>query len=285
MKLKFTWIFGAAMCLVLFSSSSSYSDNPNGKAGVTGAPGEQTCAKSGCHDTYTLNSGTGTVTIASPNLVNWEYTPGTTYTISVTVAQSGINLFGLCFEALQSNGDNAGTLHAGTGTQIKNLTVSGFSRHSITHNTNTGASANTHTFTFTWDAPTTDIGDVTFYVAGMTCNGNGNEAGDHVFTTSQVVTAAALGLNEMMDSKNSLSVYPNPASNLLLCPTSNMPSTATDAYIVDMQGRTVMTVAKNHWMQQDNAIAFDISSLEAGNYMLGLASNGRIIRNTQFIKK
>ena len=284
MKKLLLWSsFAIAGICILTSASSDY-DNPTGKAGVSGAPGEGTCADSGCHSSYALNSGTGSVTISSADLTNWNYVPGNTYTISVTVAQTNIGLFGLCFEALKPSGDNAGTLVAGTGTQIKTKTVGGVVRRSITHNTNTGASSNSHTFTFTWNAPATDEGAIMFYVSGMASNGNGNTAGDRIYTSSQEVTSGAVGLEEVITGKNSVSLYPNPSADQILCPTSNIPSTVSEAYIIDMQGRTVLTVSKNQWIQKDNAIAFDITSLNEGNYMLCLASKGQIVRSANFQK-
>ncbi|MFM7725242.1 MAG: choice-of-anchor V domain-containing protein, partial [Flavobacteriales bacterium] len=177
-----------ALCLIFLSSSFSLQDDPDGKAGASGAPSETTCNDTDCHNSFAVNSGSGSITISSTDLTDWAYVPGTTYTISITVEQAAINLFGLCFEALKPNGDNAGTLHAGIGTQIKNKTVGGFQRKSITHNNNTGASANTHTFTFTLDAPATDIGDITFYVAGLAANGDDHESDDRVYSTLDAVT-------------------------------------------------------------------------------------------------
>lgn len=62
---------GGLALVLLFTSSSSHYEDPNGKAGVAGGPNEETCANSGCHDTYTLNSGTGSVTISSSNMTDW----------------------------------------------------------------------------------------------------------------------------------------------------------------------------------------------------------------------
>ncbi|MBL0316089.1 MAG: hypothetical protein IPP69_10010 [Flavobacteriales bacterium] len=71
---------------VVMMSMSSSEDSPDGKAGHNGSPGEQTCAKSTCHTSYTLNSGPGSVSITAPGMTNWQYVPGQTYTINVTVA-------------------------------------------------------------------------------------------------------------------------------------------------------------------------------------------------------
>lgn len=276
--------FPLCLCLMFLLSSYSLQDDPNGKAGASGAPGETTCNATDCHNSFAVNSGTGSVTISSPNLTDWAYVPGTTYTISVTVAQSSINLFGLCFEALKPNGDNAGTLHAGTGTQIKNKTIGGFQRKSITHNDNTGATANTHTFTFTWDAPATDIGNITFYVAGLAANANGTEIGDRVYSTSQVVTAATVGLDEIASSKEAVLLYPNPAQHNLTFSTSELSTLVYEIIIIDLSGKTVLSLKKSDWQISGNNATIDIESLTAGQYTLCFAANGRAISSASFHK-
>lgn len=264
-----------ALCLIFLSSSYSLQDDPDGKAGASGAPGETTCNDTDCHNSFAVNSGTGSISISSPNLTDWAYVPGTTYTISVTVEQSAINLFGLCFEALKPNGDNAGTLHAGTGTQIKNKTIGGFQRKSITHNDNTGASANTHTFTFTWDAPTTDIGDITFYVAGLAANDNGNEIGDRVYSTSQVVTASSVGLNEIISRGLEKNLYPNPAIDQIHFTLSDFTTKPDEVRIVSLNGATVAILRSNDFMTEGNRVALPISQLAAGTYTLYFTANGK----------
>lgn len=167
----------------------------NGKAGATGSPGEVNCTD--CHSGTAVNSAGGSITISCPSLVNWEYTPGQTYTIDVTVSEGTKPLFGFGFEALLSSGANAGTLTQGTGSTIKTANISGNVRRNVVHQLNAGASSGSHTWSFTWVAPATNVGNVTFYAAGNACNANGSDSGDHVYTTSQVVTpAAATRVNE-----------------------------------------------------------------------------------------
>ena len=84
MTRKKNFISVVALAAILFLSMSSNYENPTGKAGVNGSPGEQTCAKSGCHDSYALNSGTGSVTLAFPDMPGNVYVPGQTYTVQVT---------------------------------------------------------------------------------------------------------------------------------------------------------------------------------------------------------
>lgn len=167
-------------------SSSQMSDN--GKAGRTGAPGENPCTNS-CHNTYALNSGLGSISLQTPGMTNFEYTPGQTYNMSVTVSQSAIGLFGVGIEALKaSDSSNAGTLNITdmASTQIKTATVLGKSRRNVVHTLNGGASTGSKVFNFSWTAPAQGTGDLTFYFAGVAANGSGSDSGDYVYNSSQL---------------------------------------------------------------------------------------------------
>jgi hypothetical protein len=186
MKKIVTLLFSLSLLLML--CSMSFVESSTGKLGYTNSPGEGNCSTSGCHNSFTANTGSGSVTIAAPGMTNWQYVPGQSYTINVTVAYAGRNLFGLGLEALRSTGANGGTLTAGTGTYTGNVTVSGNSRTNITHSQNGGASANSKTFSFTWVAPDASVGTVTFYCSGLCSDSNGGRTNDYVYTTSQAVT-------------------------------------------------------------------------------------------------
>jgi hypothetical protein len=255
-------------------------DSDNGKAGATGSPGEVNCTN--CHNTYALNSGSGSLAITS-NMTNWEYVPGQTYQISVTVAQTGKNLFGLGFEALQSSGANAGTLSAGTGTTIKSATVSGNSRRNVVHQLNGGASSGTHTFTFNWAAPTTNIGAITFYAAGNACNANGATSGDYVYKSSQVVNPAPVGITEEVAAPFTFSFYPNPATENITVNYSLEQSAKVTYTIYDLTGKQVQSESANRFpgAQQQN---IDVNNLQAGTYLLSVNVNGNVITK-RFIKK
>jgi hypothetical protein len=255
-------------------------DSDNGKAGATGSPGENNCRN--CHNTYALNSTLGSLTITS-NMTNWEYVPGQTYQISVTVAQTGKTLFGLGFEALLPSGANAGTLTAGTGTTIKNATVSGNSRRNIVHQLNGGASSGSHTFTFNWAAPTTDVGVITFYAAGDACNANGTNSGDYVYTTSQVVNPAPAGISEEVSAPFTYTMYPNPTTDNITVNYSLEESAKVQYVIYDLTGKKVQTEAATRFpgAQQQS---IDVNALQAGTYLLSLNVDGSVITK-RFVKK
>jgi len=277
MKKKIT--LGLALIGIISMSSFEIMDN-NGRAVATGSPGENACNQAGCHSTYALNSGTGSVKITAPTLTNWSYTPGQTYAITVTVSQTNLKLFGLGFEALQSTGANAGTLTAGTGTVLKSGTISGNSRTSVTHALNGGSGTGSHAFTFNWKAPATDIGKITFYCAGNATNSSNSESGDYIYTTSQVVTSpSTVGILEQHEFAKQMNVYPNPATNQLQIMNESNSFTTMNVSILDLKGaliRQQQSITTNELIALDN--------INAGVYLLKIESEGKTAFK-QFVKQ
>jgi hypothetical protein len=243
----------------------------DGRAGNNGSPGENTCNTTGCHTGNPVNSTNGSVNIESPDLINWQYVPGETYTISVTVAQVNRNLFGIGFEALTSTNNNAGILTPGVGTQLKNAVVQGVSRVNVVHVLNGGASPNAHTFTFSWQAPATDIGNVTFYTAGNAANNNGTASGDFIYTSNQVVTpASTVGFNDLSKIDVSLNVYPNPAADDLNF-TYVLPEPAlVRAEIFSISGESVRVLFQEKQQAGETYQVVRINDLAHGTYLLRL---------------
>lgn len=258
-------------------------DSDNGKAGATGSPGEQSCSQSNCHTGSTDNSMGGSVTLTSTDLINWEYTPGQTYTLTATVTQQGRSLFGIGLEALLPSGANAGTLTPGTGTTTKNATIAGNSRKNIVHNMNAGATANAHSFTFTWTAPATDVGPITIYFAGNAANNNGTMTGDYIYTASQIVNTSTVSVQEESNSKFSFSFYPNPATENITMNYSLEESSKVTFIIYDLTGKQVQTESATRFpgTQQQT---IDVNSLQAGTYLLSVNVNGNAITK-RFVKK
>jgi hypothetical protein len=241
-----------------------------GIAGYTGSPSEKTCIN--CHSSFALNAGGGSVKITCPTLTSWSYVPNQTYSISVTVAKTGVKIFGLGFEALTSTGANAGTLTAGTGTSLKPATVGANTRTNITHVLNGGTgTTDSHTFTFTWKAPATDIGKITFYCAGNASNG-GTALEDYIYTTSQVVTSpSTVGISEQVAFSKQISIYPNPATDQLHILTTANQSETMNVSIIDLKGALIST-----WENVRLTDPIEVSSLKAGMYSLKIETAGKI---------
>jgi len=154
-------------------------------ASVTGAPDEGSCAD--CHGGGAIG---GTLVISG---LPQNYTPGQDIQITVTLTQSGRNRFGFQLTAIDSSGKQAGTLStSGNRTQLQTAQVLGNTRQYINH-TSPGTDpvqAGVGQWIFNWKAPATDVGQVTFYVAGNAANNNGLQTGDTIYTTSASISAA-----------------------------------------------------------------------------------------------
>jgi hypothetical protein len=159
-------------------------------AGVTGAPGEQTCVI--CHSSFALNSGTGTVTINTPS----SYQPGQTYQISVqdqTTDQSR-KRWGFELTVLDGSNNGAGTFDKTDITNVLTNDGPGFNRNYIEHNSSGTFEGQTGgaTWQFNWVAPKTDVGPVTFYVATNMANGDHNLTGDFIFTQTKTIPSSPI---------------------------------------------------------------------------------------------
>lgn len=258
----------------------------NGRPGATGSPGESACNKTGCHVGNTLNAVGGSISISAPTLTNWEYTPGQTYSISVTVARSGVNLFGFGFEALTPAGANAGnlTISNAAQTQLKSATILGNSRKSVVHQLNGGASANSHTFTFNWTAPSTNIGPITFYTAGNCTNANGLTSGDFIYTTSQVVNPIPTSINELSSSIN-LNVFPNPVVDQIHFSYDLKNNAYASAQLVSLTGQVVASFYDEMQSAGEQTKTVNLlPSISKGIYMLSVKIDEKITYKKVYVK-
>jgi hypothetical protein len=262
----------AAIALMSFGILSK-----TGIAGYVESPGENNCAQ--CHG-GSANSGKGSIVINAPTLTGWKYIPGQTYAINVTVAHSGVNLFGFAFEAISSAGTDAGILKITDGAQtyIDSSDLSATWRKSVTHKLNGGKSADSHTFTFSWTAPATNIGPVTFYSAGNAANGNNLATGDYIYTKTQVVSPlSSVGIAEQ--STSNISIFPNPATDNLTIINTAKTTDKMIVSIVDMNGKLMF--------KKENAVSdlsIDVSTLSIGIYMAKIETEvGTIIK--KFVRR
>lgn len=253
-------------CFLIFTSGTT--DN-NGKAGRAGSPGEQTCVN-GCHSSYALNSGPGSSVLTS-NIPNNEYSPGQTYTMTLTITHPGDSLFGLGVEALSTANANAGTLTPGAGTTTKSATISGTSRKSITHLLNGGAgTVGSHTFTFTWLAPAVGTGNVTFYCSGVAANRNNSNSLDYVYNNSQVFTeyVAPSSVIETQTEISSLQIFSNPVRDNLSFSYVLENSKNISSNIYSLNGSMVKEIFNELQTEGLHTYSTDITALSKGIYFL-----------------
>lgn len=191
--------------------NTSYSNESGAPSAVTGSPGDgnKTCAKSGCH--------TGFAVVNVPNLITSNippsgYVPGTTYTITSTCSQPGISRWGFEISPQDNSGNMLGQIiitDPGK-TKIKGTKY-------VTQ-TATGSGGNgSITWSFDWMAPAAGTGIVTFYGSFNYANNNGSDGGDHIKTSTLVVTenTGTTGMTHTADVNNSILIWPNPVIDLM----------------------------------------------------------------------
>ncbi len=165
-----------------FFTETAIASEGGAPTGRTGAPGETTCTA--CH---TQNSGAGQIHIIAPT----NYTPGQTYQIQVQNMTSDTSRQNWGFEIISL----AGTAMAGsfanttTFTRIRTAGTKSYVTQT-TAGTFPGQSGDS-TWTFNWTAPATNVGNVTFYTAGIHGDNDGGEDGDQTYTSNAVVQPQA----------------------------------------------------------------------------------------------
>jgi uncharacterized protein (TIGR03437 family) len=177
----------------------------------SGAPGDQTCARSGCHTGTTLNGGGGNVEMVLPG--GMTYVPGVRQRIAVVITDTNTTTRVYGYQASARLGSNEANGQAGTFTPVgTNIVIcSNDSERSgaacpasaplefVSHG---DASNRTGRFEFDWTPPATDVGPVRLFVAGNAANGNGSNTGDRIYTTSVTLTPAASGGNRPAITSN-----------------------------------------------------------------------------------
>lgn len=164
--------------IIAFSSGA-----PNGR---TGAPGEGLC--SDCHGSAV---GDGSIALSG---VPANYDLNQSYTLTVTLEDQGQSRWGFELTAVDGSNNGAGSF---TITDAVNTQLSDSPPPSKDYvkQTNTGTYNGTVngpvTWNFDWQAPSSNIGAIAFYVAGNAANGNGSTSGDFIYTTSETTQPPA----------------------------------------------------------------------------------------------
>lgn len=168
-----------------YNYSKAHFKNANGSpVGKTGAPGENSCTS--CHSGSAQSGATENAFVlfdATTTPVT-SYVPGQLYAVSLSM-NSNPSKKGFQATALDANGNMAGTFTAGLNTAI-NGTSKKYANHKSTSN-----NASTTAWLWTWTAPTSNVGNVTFYLATNKANGNNNDNGDVIYLSQHVIGSTA----------------------------------------------------------------------------------------------
>jgi hypothetical protein len=254
-----------AFAFVLPSMVLAYSTGPPN--GMTGAPGEGTCV--GCHTSFPLNSGNGSLSIEGP--ANFE--AGQTYMISVHLSDPDQVRWGFEFTPL--------TLGAITVTDATNTQMQSSGGKPYVKHTSTGTHDNTPngptTWSFNWTAPADPPSEITFYAAGNASNSSGDPIGDYIYTTSFVTTLVVSGIDDNARTPNALALgnYPNPfnaQTNIIY----ELPNSGhVELSVYNITGQRVATLVDSYQDAGAKTINWDGAGVPSGIYFYRLTFDGR----------
>jgi hypothetical protein len=165
-----------SLVLVLAFAGSACAYTSGVPVGLTGAPGEGTCAN--CHDN--LNNGPGSVMISAPG----NYSAGETIDVSVQVEHAGQVKWGFELTALNSSNEVIGQLVISDGVNTQLDVDGGNGRQYVMHTedgTYTGSPDAPPAWDFQWTAPATRE-PVTFYACAVAANDGSGTNGDFCYT-------------------------------------------------------------------------------------------------------
>jgi hypothetical protein len=219
-----------------FQASPLNANGPSG--GQSGAPGEQNCTS--CHSGAIQDGSNENLLIINDDLGfgMTQYTPGATYTVNLSMASNPAKKG---FQVTALNGANAmaGMFVAGANTQLKTATISGGQRKYATHKNTSNTSA-TQTWNWTWQAPATEQGAVTFYVATNKANNNSNDNGDVIYLSQHVFFNDDASVDEVTVDNNFSAGYA-PDKGEIVISFSTLSIAPTSFNLVDLQGQSVWT--------------------------------------------
>ena len=217
-----------------FQASPLNANGPSG--GQSGAPGEQNCTS--CHSGAIQDGSNENLLIINDDLgfEMTQYTPGATYTVNLSMASNPAKK-GFQVTALNAANTMAGMFVAGANTQLKTATISGGQRKYATHKNTSNTSA-TQTWNWTWQAPATEQGAVTFYVATNKANNNSNDNGDVIYLSQHAFFNDDASVDEVTVDNNFSAGYA-PDKGEIVISFSTLSIAPTSFNLVDLQGQSV----------------------------------------------
>lgn len=231
----------AAVLAATCGSALAYHDGPpDGRAGDP--PLNETCNDAGCHATYPLNSGDGSLTVQG---LPAGYAPGRSYRVTIVLIDPGQTRWG--FEATpvaQATGLQGGTMTPVDPNYVQVSVGPGAQKDYAKQTANGSFPGRPHTTSWSidWTAPASGTGPVRFYVAGNGANNNNFASGDYIYTSSALVNElSAAGVEPWTAGEGApaLYAYPNPMDERTTIRIDRTGAAPVELRVIDPAGREV----------------------------------------------
>ncbi len=275
----------SAITLCCYIALTSFIKTSGGHPSSTGAPGEQTCAQSGCHSNASVTTdNTNIVNTLTYSASDSSYVPGQTYSLTLKAKKTGIVKFGFEIVALKtSDNTNIGTwvITDANRTQLLNSGISpNTSRKYITHKTNgtPAFSSGLGQWSFSWTAPSTNVGNIKFYYASNCTNNNAANTGDQLYLSSfQIHPFSGTSMAEFMNEEKFQAIL-NPALNQLVLNYDLIQECELSVNLFDGQGRIIKKVTSGNRSAGEYSDNIDLSQdISTGIYFVHVNINNQTI--------
>lgn len=269
--------------IVIIAMSSWVNDilSSGAPIGSTGAPNERTCGQVGCHTgdngADNINTGKGILTLKSKQDLK-NIIPGEIYDLTITLTEDEIDRFGFSLTVLDESEKSVGQLIV-TETQRTQILegIEMFTNREYITYRNLGTYAEEMgkgEWSFQWKAPETIQGEVTFYLAGVSADGDGTDQGDLVYTLSKKNSdESLLSARSLSSEKISIVISPNPANEYINIKFEHQNSGPWSIVLFDIQGKKVLEHQNSDLLSQGNTYYIPIHELESGNYLVHIKGN------------
>lgn len=245
-----------------------FSANP--PTGRTGAPEEGRCTD--CH--------TGDV-LSAEGVIDFSvgggptYLPGGSYPLIISTLDGVKN--GFQITVLDADGNQAGTFDSGD-----NYTVTSAEGREYAHHS---ASTGITNWVVNWNAPTSDIGDLTIYYSFNKSNNNGATSGDEIYLgTMDVPADPASGISENVLEK-AYKIYFNEQTRELNLNYSLLKEAKVILNIQDLSGRLVEFYDFGLQGQGDYQETLPVTKVDKeGIYILSLFVDNRVMNRKLMLK-
>lgn len=261
-------IFSLVLSLTLLSYSGGRANA--GNVASTLAPGETgtTCASPSCHGTNNYDPTMQFEVIDQGGEVVESYELDMNYTVRITIDANQGTPIGYGFQAVTLDSDNnaynawIGEPPGGTG-----LTTLANGRTYFEHQ----VLLPDNVFEISWDAPSGNLGDITFYGAAIASNANGTPIGDGGTHTSYTLRSPLTSRINELTILNEISIISNPISSGLLNYQSH--DNVDRISIYNMNGRVIKSI-------NNPSNLLDLSHFSPGVYIIHF-----LIRESTIIDK
>lgn len=254
---KISIVIIAIIIAGLLVSSINYTSHSPG--GGTGSPLDGSSCTS-CHTGAAVIDELGWI---NSNIPVSGYIPGETYTITTSITHIGAIKVG--FELTSENtSSKTGTFVITNSTETQ---LTGSTQAVTQTSSGVTPQSGTKQWTMDWVAPSAGTGDLSFFAALLAGNG-GSSSGDQTYTSSLAIQEDLSASIQEPISKNTISIFPNPATELI-----NINTDYKQAVIYSIEGKLI----GNYFSQKEITIA----SLKNGIYFIRIDNSSpiRFIKN------